>query len=179
MPYAVTHILIPILIVAIYRDFFAKNKFPLHYVLFAGLGGVLPDIDIPISFLVSLVGGGNVWLHGAITHSLFFPLAFLVLFLVLKPIGLKARVCNIGRHNLKLSYLFLAIGFGVLIHLGLDSIFGGETLWLYPFLGTDFGLNVIENFGYRWETVMATLDGILLVVWILYLEIKHRISDFI
>ena len=45
MPEAVTHILIPILLVALFRDFYwkkrnkGKNNFPLHYVLIAGLGG--------------------------------------------------------------------------------------------------------------------------------------------
>jgi len=50
MPQAVTHILVPILLVAIFRDFYLKKKskrhFPLHYVFLAGIGGILLDIDI-------------------------------------------------------------------------------------------------------------------------------------
>jgi len=49
MPQAVTHILAPILLVSIFRDFCLRKKdkkhFSLHYVLIAGLGGILPDID--------------------------------------------------------------------------------------------------------------------------------------
>tara|TARA_Y100000310_G_scaffold345426_1_gene464826 strand:+ start:6318 stop:6482 length:165 start_codon:yes stop_codon:yes gene_type:complete len=52
MPQAVTHILIPILLVSLLRDLFVKRgkKFSSHYILIAGLGGVLPDIDIAFFF---------------------------------------------------------------------------------------------------------------------------------
>jgi hypothetical protein len=179
MPYAVTHILFPILIAAIYRDYFAKTKFPLHYVLLAGLGGVLPDIDIPISLFISLILSQDIWLHKTITHSLLFPLGFLILFLILNPINANARICNLGKHNLKLGFIFLSISLGTLTHILLDGFFGNQAFLLYPFSLTDFGINILQNAPFNWNTIMATIDGILLVVWILYLEIKHKISDFV
>ena len=47
MPQAAAHILITIILIALIRDFYIrkKKKFPLHYVLIAGLGGILPDLD--------------------------------------------------------------------------------------------------------------------------------------
>lgn len=179
MPYAVAHILVPILLIAIYRDFFAKNRFSLHYVLLAGLGGVLPDIDILISLFRGFIEGEKFWLHGPFTHSILFPLAFLVLFLIFQPVNLKARICNIGKHNLRLSYIFLSIGFGVLIHLLLDFIFGTGIGLFWPFLDLEIGLNLLQSSLYSWETIMITLDGVLLVLWILYLELKHKLSNFI
>lgn len=183
MPQAVTHILVPILIIAIFRDFYLRNKdrkhFPLHYVLFSGIGGVLPDIDIPISFLLNLIGYQNLWIHKTFTHSLFFPLIFLVLFLIFLPFKAKAKVCNLGKHKLKLSIIFLMITIGIFTHISLDMIFGNMAYLFYPFSMKDYGLDILANLPYTWGTIMATLDGILLVIWIVYLELKHKISDFI
>tara|TARA_Y100000034_G_scaffold125404_1_gene174896 strand:- start:851 stop:994 length:144 start_codon:yes stop_codon:yes gene_type:complete len=44
MPYAVTHVLVAIIVAELLRDYW--KKFNLHYVLIAGIGGLLPDIDI-------------------------------------------------------------------------------------------------------------------------------------
>ncbi len=179
MPYAVTHILFPILLVAIFRDFISKKKFSLHYVLLAGLGGVLPDIDIPISMALSLLGSTALDLHKTFTHSIFFPIALFAIFLVLKPVKTKAHICNIGKHKLKLSNIFLVLALGALIHIILDLVFGSGAFLLYPLNNIDFSLNLFSYFPYSWNTLAAVLDGILLVVWIIYLELKHKISDFI
>src|SRR3989344_8773075 len=117
MPYAVTHILIPILLVSILRDFYLKRKdkkhFPLHYALIAGLGGVLPDIDIIISIILNFAGISNWDIHRTFTHSLLFPLVFFALFLILIPVHRKARICNLTRHKLKLSTISLMLAIGI------------------------------------------------------------------
>ncbi|MBU0907776.1 MAG: metal-dependent hydrolase, partial [Nanoarchaeota archaeon] len=137
MPYAVTHILIPILLVAIFRDFIlskeARKKFPLHYVLLAGLGGALPDIDIPISMILNLLGITAWDIHRTFTHSLSFAAIFFILYLVLKPVKEEARICNITRHKIKLNLIFLMLGIGILTHLFLDTLFGEVTYLFYPF----------------------------------------------
>ena len=48
MPYAVTHVIFALVIADVIRDYVVrdKKKFPLHYVLIAGIAGLLPDIDI-------------------------------------------------------------------------------------------------------------------------------------
>lgn len=167
-PYAVTHILVPILLVAIFRDFYLKKEerahFPLHYVLIAGLGGVLPDIDIPISFILKYMGIQNWNIHQAFTHSLALPFAFFVLFLIFSIFGSEAKVCNLTRHRLRLNIIFLMLGIGALIHIALDASFP-YFLVIFP--------TEIRNL------IPPTLDGILLVIWIIYLELKHKISDFI
>jgi len=53
MPNVVTHFVLTAVIIAVIRDFYFKKKyvdnhrqiFPLHYVLIAGLAGILPDFD--------------------------------------------------------------------------------------------------------------------------------------
>jgi hypothetical protein len=79
MPFAVTHILTPMILLDFLRDNVFKIKKQLlsnNYILLAGLSGLLPDIDM----LSPLFGLPN--LHGAITHSILFPLVFFTLFLI-------------------------------------------------------------------------------------------------
>ncbi|MBI2452167.1 metal-dependent hydrolase [Candidatus Pacearchaeota archaeon] len=184
MPQAVTHILFPILLISIFRDFYLrkneKKKFPLHYVLIAGIGGVLPDIDIIISIFLNLFSLSNWNVHKTLTHSIFFPLVFIILFLILKPIKANAKICNLTRHNLKLSTVFLMLAIGTIIHISLDSIFGEQAFFLYPFSSKDYGINIVGFINNDIQGfIIPSLDGILLVIWLIYLELKHKISDFI
>lgn len=184
MPQAVTHILVPILILSLFRDFYLRKKerkhFPLHYVLIAGLGGVLPDIDIIFSIIFNLIGLDNWNIHRTFSHSLFFPLILIVVYFILKPIHKKARICNLTRHKLELSKIFLFVSFGVLIHILLDFIFGGNTILFYPFLFSLPKINIISFLPQDLRGFFfPTLDGVLLVFWLVYLELKHKISDFI
>jgi membrane-bound metal-dependent hydrolase YbcI (DUF457 family) len=184
MPYAVTHILVPIILVAIFRDFFlsksAKINFPLHYVLIAGLGGALPDIDIPISMFLNLLGKTSWDIHRTFTHSISFAAIFLMLYLILIPVKKEARICNLTKHKLKLSIICLMLGIGILTHLFLDSLFGEVTYLFYPFITSGLGINLLSSFTKQiQDIILPTLDGILLVIWIVYLELKHKISDFI
>jgi len=58
MPYAVTHALIPIILVDTVRDHVFKMKrsfLPNRYVLLAGIAGMLPDLDL-LFFLMLFVG---------------------------------------------------------------------------------------------------------------------------
>lgn len=165
MPFAVTHILIPILLVALFRDlYFKKGKFSSHYVLIAGLGGVLPDIDIPISFLLNFFGVVNWNVHRLVTHSFILPLGLFALYFLFSFSNSKARICNLTKHKLKLSTIFLMLAIGTLIHLLLDFSF--------PYF---IGVFSSEIRG----LVAPTVDGVLLVLWIVYLELKHKISGFV
>ena len=183
MPQAVTHILAPILILSLIRDKIlsrnAKAHFPLHYVFIAGLGGVLPDIDIPISIILKYLGQPDWWIHKTFTHSLFFPIIFLGIFLIFKQVNTKASICNIGRHKLKLSLISLMLSIGILFHICLDMLAGEFAYLFYPFSSHDYGINLFSLFPLPWGTTAALLDGILLVLWLSYLEFKHKISDFI
>lgn len=184
MPQAVTHILIPILLMATIRDFYLRKRkkrdFSLHYVLFAGLGGVLPDIDIPLSFLLNLLGVPEWNIHKTFTHSLFFPLILFGLFFIFIHSNEKAKICNLGKHKLKLGLIFLMLTTGVTVHILLDTLAGEQAYFFYPFSEQNYGINL---FGYLPRDLRsfapATLDGILLVIWIVYLELKHKISDFV
>lgn len=183
MPQGVTHILVPILLLSLIRDYIlsknAKAHFPLHYVLIGGIGGVLPDIDIIFSIALKIFGAETWWIHKTFTHSLFFPALFLVLFLLLLHVHSRAKICNLGRHKLKASLISLMLSIGAAIHIILDMFAGEQVYLLYPLSLLDFGINLFSLTGLPWPTTAALIDGILVVVWIVYLEIKHKISDFI
>ncbi len=179
MPYAVIHILIPLILVSILRDL-RKKKFSLHYAFIAGFGGILPDIDILISIALNAFGVLDWNIHKTFTHTLFFPLIFLALFLATLPINKKARVCNIGRHKLTISLIFLALTFGTLTHIALDTILGAPSYLLYPFSDTNYSLDIfgwVSNEIY--PLVFPLMDGFMFILWLIYLEWKHKISDFI
>ena len=129
MPYAVTHILVPLLLVALIRDFYFKKKFSLHYVLIAGIAGILPDLDIAAFWVLYFFNFTFEQIHRTILHSLSIPLLFLLISILFKKMNLPA----IGRHKLKLNIIFLMIAFGSFTHLILDSITGELIAPFWPF----------------------------------------------
>ena len=122
MPFAVTHVLITIIIIDLFRNIILKKKnFPLHLVLIGGIAGLLPDIDVAVFWLLQTFSSiGIEEVHKVFTHTLIIPL---VIFLA-SQITLKWK---------KISQPLLVISAGYTIHLLLDSIFYGSPLF-YPFL---------------------------------------------
>ena len=82
MPLAVTHVLLTIIVVDLFRDYVLKKKykkyFTLHTILIAGIAGLLPDIDVPINMILNFFGYfPDLVLHGGLTHTPIFGLIFL------------------------------------------------------------------------------------------------------
>ncbi|MFH0867984.1 MAG: metal-dependent hydrolase [Candidatus Woesearchaeota archaeon] len=169
MPFAVTHVLSSIILVDFYRDYIAKHKkyFTLHTLLIAGLAGLLPDIDIPLNWILNLFGAEL--LHRTITHTLWFALIFLIPGLIL---------WHSRKH--KIAMYFFVTCFGVLMHLFLDYLFITDTgtglMLLYPFSAAAFQLGLLSTAS---NMMFASIDAIVLLAWLWHEEIKHKISDFI
>src|SRR3989338_1126835 len=139
MPFAVTHVLASIILVDLYRDYFTKHKkyFTIHTLFIAGLGGLLPDIDIPLNWITSKIGFEVA--HRSLTHTPLFGLLILIPGLILWKY----------RHHKKAVYFFV-IFLGVFLHIFLDSFFitNIETdgiMWLYPFSEKPYGFNIFFN----------------------------------
>ncbi len=178
MPQAVTHILIPIILLSLFRDYFIKNKktFPLHYVLIGGLAGVLPDIDVAVYYILSFFGFTLNEVHRTFSHNIFV----VILFLLLGFLVYRFRNKELGKHHLKLSTIFFVVSFGVFIHLLLDGIVQGGIILFYPFWDYTFNLNLIRFAPIAWQdTIIPVIDAVLLTSWLIYMEVKHKISDFI
>jgi len=178
MPHAVTHVLIVIILLELFRDYFVKNKkvFPLHYVLIGGIAGLLPDLDVAVYYVLYFFGFAYNEVHRVFLHNLFVPL----IFVALAVLFWKFKNKELGEHHLKLKNIFLVIAFGAFIHLLLDAIVAGTIVPFYPFSSYSIGLDIIKLAPLAWqESIMPSIDAILLVLWLIHLEIRHKISSFI
>lgn len=178
MPQAVTHFLIPVILLELFRNFFIKIKssFPIHYIFIGGLAGLLPDFDIAIYYILSLFGFTIQEVHRTFSHNIFIPLFFVAL----AGISYKFKNKELGKHHLKLKTIFLVIAFGLFIHLLLDLLVSGNIMPFYPLSDFALGLNLINLLPSPWHsTILPTLDAVMLISWMIYLEAKHKISDFI
>ena len=172
MPLALTHFIVTVVILTLLRDYFSKKHyFPIHYVFLGGLAGLLPDIDIAVFWILSFFGYSLI----EFSHNLVFLFSFLVLSFATK--NLK----SFNFRNAKIHYhkLFFVIFLGVFIHLLLDIFSTTGINLFYPF--NDFILYFpLENLlprSIQWA-FFPTIDAILLIFWISYLEWKHKISSF-
>lgn len=165
MAFAVTHVLIPMVLVDLVRDHVFKDKkrfLPNKFIFLAGIAGLLPDIDIPISYFLF----GNLEFHRTITHTLWFPLAFFILFSYFYFVNRKPFYYKF--------FLMLFIGFS--FHLILDYGIVGTVSLLYPITQTVYGLNILPISDMY--LIYSALDAILLLLWLIHEEYEHKISSF-
>ncbi len=164
MAYAVTHVLIAIVIFDLLRHYlFGRKRFPRYLVVIGGIAGLAPDIDIPLGWVVSAFSRTSANFHGTFTHTIFFVLLFLAI-----------AVIRQYQRDMKWARIFYVVSAGWFIHLVLDCLFVGYKTLLWPFqLGTAFCP--------YWATTiyMAGIDGVILVFWLAHEEIHRKIKDFI
>ncbi|MAG91263.1 hypothetical protein CMO83_01140 [Candidatus Woesearchaeota archaeon] len=168
MPQAVVHVLFTIIVLDLIRDHFIKDKkkIPLHYIFIGGVAGLLPDIDIPLFWLLNNFLGIDVpWFHRVFTHTFLFIGVFLLLSIVFIFI------------NKRLSEIFGIITFGVAFHIFLDWFFSGGIAPLYPFSSATFGLNLFGIINL--PAIVEGLEAIVLLLWLWHEEKTHKISNFI
>ncbi|HLC97277.1 MAG TPA: metal-dependent hydrolase [Candidatus Nanoarchaeia archaeon] len=164
MPYAVTHVLITILILDLFRHYvFGKEKFPRYLVVLGGIAGLAPDIDIPLGWFYTLITGTPINLHGLFTHSFIFPLLFLL-----------AASLLYWKGNKQWAAISLVIAAGWFLHPILDCSFGGYKNLFWP-------LPWATSFCPEWgiSAQYASIDAILLVVWMVHEEVHKRIKDYL
>ncbi len=174
MPLAVTHVLTSIILVDLYRDYVAKHKkyFTIHTVFLAGFFGLLPDIDVPLRMLFSILGQPvpSLLQHGGITHTPFFAFLFLIPFAVFWRFGKR-----------KHAIYFIVAAFAIMLHISLDYVIGGGALegvmWLFPFSLQSWKIHILGYLNLSDATI--AMDAIMLLVWLWHEERKHKISDFI
>ena len=181
MPQAVTHFIIPALLAAFFRVWYNKRHrphIPLHYVFFAGLAGLLPDFDIGVIFILKILGLATDGVHRTFTHSLIFPLIFVVLAIICYFVKYNPKWCE--RKRMKLSTILWIVAFGTFMHIFLDATIDWYLSPFLPFSNYQFGLNLFARLPSPLNSLaIPTLDAILFILWLVYLEVKHKISDFI
>jgi len=182
MPQSVLHILVPLILAALFKDWYdsrkGKNgrKFSLHYVLVAGIAGLIPDVDIAIFWVLHFFGFTLNEVHRTFTHTLFVPLIFVALFFVFRNVKIK----QVRKYEIKSSVVFLMIAFGSFVHLILDAIFSGQIAPFYPLSVFALGLNLVGYFPEPLRDLfIPSLEAALLVIWLIYLELKRKVRDFV
>lgn len=174
MPLAVTHVLTTAIVVDLFRDYYKKYKhyFTIHTLFIAGVGGVLPDIDIPIGMMGKAFGFklGPLFQHGGITHTLLFALLFFIPGFWLWQ-----------KHKHKKAMYFYVLAFGIVFHMFLDWFLGGGghggIMWLYPFSTQGWMIGLLNMGGLN--DVPQALDALILLAWLWHEELRHKISSFI
>ncbi|MBI3413510.1 MAG: metal-dependent hydrolase [Candidatus Aenigmarchaeota archaeon] len=175
MPLAVTHVLLTVIAVDLYRDYVTKHKkyFTLHTIFVAGVAGLLPDIDIPLTWVLNVLIPGSmpaILAHGGLTHTPFFGLVFL----------LPAFYLWKDKEHKKAMYFFV-ITFGVLFHIFLDFLLGGGMregiMVFWPLSADTFKIHILSKLGL--VDVPQGLDALILLLWLYREERRHKIKDFI
>jgi membrane-bound metal-dependent hydrolase YbcI (DUF457 family) len=164
MTLAVTHILLPMILVDLVRDHVFKMKkqiLPNKYVLIAGLAGLAPDIDIPISIFIF----HDLKIHRTFTHSIWIPIALFAAFVICYYLKKK-----------NYSKFFLMCFIGISMHIILDFYLSGYVSLFLPLSDTIYGLNILPvDQAYL---IYSAIDAVLLFGWIIHEELEHKISDF-
>ena len=174
MPLAVTHVLASVVATGLYRDHVTKHKkyFTLHTVFLAGLFGLLPDIDIALRMIAAKIGFDVPLLlqHGGITHTPFFAALFFI-----PGFALWAR----KKHKIGM-YFFVGAAM-IMLHILLDYVLGGGNhegiMFLFPFMMNGWKIHLLGRLGLK--DVPMALDAVILLSWLWYIEVKHRITDFV
>jgi membrane-bound metal-dependent hydrolase YbcI (DUF457 family) len=169
MPLAVTHLLSGVFLVEIWKNISIKVKsnFSPYLVLFAAFFSAIPDIDfffVAMNHLFDFIFPS--WLyHGGVTHTPFFSMLFLIPGIILWKLKKD-----------KLAVYFCVAGVGILIHVILDYIIGGGSMygvmWLFPFSSDQWLIHLLEP--YRLFYSFELLDGFLLFFWLWYEKFIKR-----
>jgi len=161
---AVTHILVVIVILDLLRHYiFGKERFSRYLIVIGGIAGLMPDIDIIISWFVRFITGNTQTIHGVFTHSLFFVLFFVA-------IGVAMRV----KREYATARIFYVIAFGWFMHIVLDWGFGEYKAIFWPFFTTSAAIFPTWHI---WPYAVQ-IDAILLVLWLVHEEWHNNIKDY-
>lgn len=174
MPYAVAHVILTIVIADIYRDYFSKKRFPMIYVLIAGIAGLLPDMDLPVSWAVNFFFGTSYNFHRVYTHSLIYAIIFFavaLLFILMRKE--KYKIGKLVVPKIAIVMFFLAMAFGWFMHISLDCALASDGyLNLIPSIPLNFCPHPFNN------EFLAGFDAIILVAWLVHEQYKHDIKDY-
>lgn len=174
MPYAVAHVILTVVIADIYRDYISRKKFPMIYVLAAGIAGLMPDLDLPASWLFNFFFGTNYSFHRIYTHSLLYSIIFFLIAMVFLAVRKENySVLKWSIHRNMLAMLFFALSFGWFMHIALDCALAADGyLNLVPSIPLKFCPHPFSN------DALLGIDAIILVLWLIHEQYRHDIRDY-
>lgn len=185
MPLAVTHVLVPIILLELMRERYSKvsKYFSKKHLLLVGIAGLVPDLDVPLYTFTSIIGKANVTDvgHRIIFHNIWMPAGFLLFFFALRQF---AKVSKGKRKRMAASFskIFLVLFIGFSIHMVLDAVLTGYVMPFYPLNDYTVDLNLMGKFadmsGIPILTLAVSLDAILLIFWLWHEETEHYIKEY-
>jgi len=179
MPYATTHILLAIILIELFRDYFVKSnkKFPRYYILIAAIAGIIPDLDIAGYYVLSFFGFTFEQIHRTFFHTIFIPIILFLIGIFIYQTKIKQK--EFSKRHITIHVTFFILALGSLLHLILDATIAGYIQPFYPISTYQIGINLINFFPETWQNlILPTLDGVLLLFWIAWMEFKLKISDY-
>ncbi|MBS3124134.1 metal-dependent hydrolase [Candidatus Woesearchaeota archaeon] len=170
MALAVTHIILTIVVLDLLRHYvFGKKKFPRHLIVIGGIAGLLPDIDVILTWGYNFLFKTDITLHGTFTHSLLWPIAAIVIGTILYFYNKKDKI----KIKAKIAYV---IAFGLFSHILLDCLYGGYKTFFWP-----LSLNIISSgFCPNWgiHNHATSIDAVILVIWLVHEDMHNYIKDY-
>ena len=174
MPYAVAHVILTIVIADLYRDYIAKKRFSMAYVLIAGIAGLMPDLDVPATWAFNFIFGVHYNFHRIYTHSLSYAIIFFLIsmmFLFIRKEKYKILKWAVRRQPIVI--FFLAMAFGWFMHIALDCGLAADGyLNLIPTIPLGFCPHPFSN------EALVGFDAIILVLWLVHEQYRHDIKDY-
>jgi membrane-bound metal-dependent hydrolase YbcI (DUF457 family) len=146
MPFAVVHMLFPILLINFFKKLKFKffRKFSKRDLLVAGIGGILPDVDILISAFSSRFSNPLLF-HRGFTHSFIFPFFFLLTGAILPK---------------KYSLFLFLLSFGYFVHIVLDISTNCCCPIFFPLSNKGYGIKWFDDT--TTGLIYASLDAVFL-----------------
>lgn len=165
MPFAVTHVLVPIIITDLVRDHVLKRPrlLPNKFVFLAGIAGLVLDMDLPLYYVAAAMGV-SLGSHRIIFHNVWMPLSFLGFFMFFYYV--------LGRKTFGKVFLMLFVG--TALALFMDATLMGSVMPFFPLSDAEVGLNALPQS----VDLFAAIDAILLLAWLYHEEFEHKISDY-
>lgn len=159
----VTHLLVPMILLEVYRRNIAKTRFSFLYVFLGGLLGVAPDLDFILMYAIQKLTGTSVYAHRMITHSIMIVVPLLLIgclsYMISKNKTYFAHANT--RKRLRVTYIICFVAaIAISSHILFDCLDGMDNI-AYPFTIDPHLPDVIEP-----PKLWMMIDGIFLVLWI-------------
>ncbi|MFX0133218.1 MAG: metal-dependent hydrolase [Candidatus Hodarchaeota archaeon] len=155
MASVVFHIVFVLIILDFIRHYFiGKKHFPKYLLIIGGLIGAFPDIDVPLGWIYNFLTGSTIDLHGMFTHSIIFPMIFLLM-----------CIFFYFQKKINLTKIFFIIAVSWTIHLLLDCPFGGYGGYLWP-LSINTSTFCIKI--WKMRNYPYFIDGAFLLLWLIH-----------
>ena len=168
-----------IILIELFREYIIKNnnKFPRYYILIAAIGAIIPDLDIGAYYVLSFFGFTIEQIHRTFFHTMFIPLILFLIGIFIYKTKIKNK--EFGKRHINLHTTFFILSAGALLHLILDFTLAGSIQPFYPLTNYALAFNLINLFPQAWEgLILPTIDAILLIFWLFWMQFKLKIDDY-